>query len=771
MSDFQDRRPAHRDPAGSRGPGGQRPRRRGEEPGPVHQAVFRWEGNQGRQGTGMKAVAYSCPAELADELGRELGPLLWVSGTAAPYPSVVRTRTADGRIMLVRRWPTTDRGGRPSTVSHALIGDARTLGTENCLGLAHGGWGSTRESAEQASGERKPVAFSQLTPLVSQRLPGMTNQLASVRSTLVLVAAEWLRDPEQRVSLLTNEVDPGGGLDPAEVPLVYLGLYRLFGSWLGQDWTFATYDTSDTHQLRLMCVSRWEPDAGGSGPLARVTGRMAGEATFEHAAAARLVDHLLAHPAAAPGVPQLTELLRDGAALGRQRRRARLQEILFPEHRRGARTAASPRLGREADPAPEGPGRFPEPSPAPEGPGRFPEPSLSPEETDRYRKPSRAPEPEPERPDRTPEPERRERPERIPEPERPDRPDRVPEPERSRAPEPDYTAEGPLPRAPEAEYGSRTPPGRPASPWAERAATAPAERPEPLPEPFAPPPPGTPPTHSAQTPHPATAPPPHHAEPPGSGYPRLPGGYTPAPAARETPLREALHGLRRGDTAGHDALAERLRGVSDERLLAELRSEGLPQAPLELLLNELGSVGRTSTRPEPMRHELCGEVLRHGLYFTPNRPGSEAVTRMSLAAQSARLFSWAVAPLARDGRYLLDLQELLHRMSRDRDLSAGSWLRQSITDPPSGVAPDLPPALWQQLLRDTATRTTSPYQAPRTPQPPLSPLTPAPVSPSAPQESPGWRSRITERTNQAGCVVGCTLGLLAVLIAVVVVFV
>ncbi|MGN5636909.1 hypothetical protein AAIO99_33280, partial [Streptomyces sp. AC154] len=360
MSDFHDRRPAHRDPAGPRGQGGQRPRRRGEDPGPVHQAVFRWEGNQGRQGTGMKAVAYSCPAELADELGRELGPLLWVSGTAAPYPSVVRTRTADGRIMLVRRWPTTDRGGRPSTVSHALIGDARTLGAQNCLGLAHGGWGSTRESAEQASGKRNPVPLAKLEPLVAQRLPGMTNQLASVRHTLTLVAAEWLRDPEQRVSLLTDETDPGGGLAPDDVPLVYLGLYRLFGSWPGRDWTFATYDTSDTHQLRLMCVSRWEPDAGGSGPLARITGRMAGEATFEHAAAARLVDHLLAHPAAAPGVPQLAELPRDGTAPGRQRRRALLEEILFPEHRRGTRPATPRERDRDTTGTPEKPDAFPE---------------------------------------------------------------------------------------------------------------------------------------------------------------------------------------------------------------------------------------------------------------------------------------------------------------------------------------------------------------------------------------------------------------------------
>uniref|UniRef100_A0AAU2VRU9 Uncharacterized protein n=1 Tax=Streptomyces sp. NBC_00008 TaxID=2903610 RepID=A0AAU2VRU9_9ACTN len=734
MSDFQDRRPAHRDPAGAGprgqgGQGGQRPRRRGEEPGPVHQAVFRWEGNQGRQGTGMKAVAYSCPAEIADELGRELGPLLWMSGKAAPYPSVVRTRTADDRIMLVRRWPTTDRGGRPSTVSHALIGDARTLGAENCLGLAHGGWGSTRESAEQASGERKPVAFSQLRPLVSQRLPGMTNQLASVRRTLILVAAEWLRDPEQRVSLLTDEVDPGGGLAPDDVPLVYLGLYRLFGSWLGRDWTFATYDTSDTHQLRLMCVSRWEPDAGGTGPLARVTGRMAGGQKFEHLAAARLVDHLLAHPAAAPGVPQLTDLLRDGAALGWQRRRVLLQEILFPEQRRGTRTAGSPQRDRDADRAPEEPDRFPEPS--------------------------HAPEPEPERPARAPEP----------------------EPE----PEPDYAAEG-LSRAPEADYDSPPPPERPASSWAERAAAAPPERPGPLPELFTPPLPAMPPAHSSPSSAPSTPPttppstPPHRAEPTGSGYPRLPGGYTPAAASREAPLREALHGLRRGDTAGRGALAERLRSLSDEQLLAELRSEGLPQASLELLLNELGGVGRTSTRPEPMRHELCAEVLRNGLYFAPNRPGAESVPRSALTEQSAALFTWAVAPLARDGRYLRDLQELLHRMSRDRHSSAAGWLRQSITDPPGGSAPDLPPVLWQQLLRDTATQTPVPYQAPRTQQPPLAPLTPAaapvPVSPAAPQEPPGWWNRVTELMNRVGCVVTgllLLLLLLAVLIAGVVI--
>ncbi|GAA4965397.1 hypothetical protein GCM10023238_36290 [Streptomyces heliomycini] len=79
MSDFQDRNPFPDDPAGPRGPEGGG----GATGGSVHQVVFRWDGNHGRQGTGMNAVAHSCDPGRAGELGRELGPLLWVSGAAA----------------------------------------------------------------------------------------------------------------------------------------------------------------------------------------------------------------------------------------------------------------------------------------------------------------------------------------------------------------------------------------------------------------------------------------------------------------------------------------------------------------------------------------------------------------------------------------------------------------------------------------------------------------------------------------------------------------
>ncbi|MER6310381.1 hypothetical protein [Streptomyces sp. NPDC001657] len=327
----------------------------------VHQVIFRWDGNQGRQGTGMKAVAHSCTAERAEELGRELGPLLWVSGAAAPRPSVVRTVSRDGDVMLVQRWPTTDRGGRPSTVSHVLIGAPGTLKTRQSLGLAYGGW-SPRESAEQATGQLRPVACGELDALARRWLPEMEGRLSTVQRPLILIAAEWLRDPAQRISLLMEEEEPPGQPGPDPAPLVYLGLFLLFGSWLGREWTFATYDTVDSHPLRLMCVPRWEPDAGGPGPLARVDVRTPVQPQVEHKAANRLVKHLLAHPPGSPGLPQLIDGLRNAATLDRPRRQALLKDFLSADRPPAPRPAAA---APQPDPGPPT-GLAPAPAQAPE---------------------------------------------------------------------------------------------------------------------------------------------------------------------------------------------------------------------------------------------------------------------------------------------------------------------------------------------------------------------------------------------------------------------
>lgn len=629
----------------------------------MHQVVFRWDGNQGRQGTGMKAVAHSCSAGRAEELGRELGPLLWVSGTAASRQSVVRTLSRDGDVMLVQRWPTTDRGGRPSTISHVLIGDPTTLKTRQCLGLSYGGWGS-RESAEKASGRQRVIECAQLDAVARKRLPAMLELLPAVKRALILVAAEWLRDPAQRVSLLAEEKGQPGWPDQEAVPVAYLGLFLLFGPWLGQEWTFATHDTVDTHQLRLTCVPRWEPDAGGAGPLARVMGRRV-TPQFEHKAAARLVDHLLdhllAHPEAAPGVPQLVEELAGGAELEWTRRRVLLNEILSTDRRTATRTDA---------PAP----RSVEPGPVGEG------------DEDQER--------------------------------------------------------------------AETTPARPPKPY---AYPDPYLDPHPYPDAY-----GDPHSNAYTDPAPAGSPPAVPVRP----------LRTPVQTPVQTPAHEAygLHGdlrdHRRGNHMQRGLLAARLRTLPDELLLGELRSADLPAESVELLLDELGNDHRVQERRPEMRHDLCAEVLHNGLYFTPYGQGPEPVSRTAMVTRAADLFTWAVAPLARDERYLRDLRELLHRMTRDSHPTGGNWLRQSIIAPANGQAPDLPPVLWQQILRDVLSRGERVPSAPQAPYAVPAPTT-APEPSSTPPRPPTLTSRLSDLANNPGCVMGAGLGVIAVLLTIV----
>lgn len=654
-----------------------------QDRGPVQQVVYRWDGNHGRQGTGMNAVAHSCDAERAEELGRELGPLLWVSGAAAARPSVVRTLSGDGAVLLVRRWPTTDRGGRPSTVSHVLVGDRGTLKVRQCLGLAYGGWGS-REKAESASGKQDPVESAKLDALALKRLPQMLDRLPSVKHALTLTAAEWLRDPTQRLSLLMEEKGHPGWPDEEEVPLVYLGLFLLFGPWLEQQWTFATYDTADSHPLRLTSVPRWEPDTGGSGPLARVRGGRPANSRFELWAGSELVRHLLAHPEADAGVPQLTDELRGGAALDWERRRARLKEI----------------LGTDRTP-PNGT-RIPALAPAP----------------------------------------------RTREPQEP-----VEAPERDRDPAPAAVASEPYATAyPESYTDSYAEP-------------RPEPRPEPRADPYA---------------HPHTPPPPHSHTPPhphahSAPVPPPPPPTAPPPSLHRPDLHRQLCGHRRGDVMGQSVLLAELRRQPDEVLVHELRTREIPPQSVELLLDVLGEPHRADGRSLELRHALCAEVLENGLYFTPHGPGADGRSGADRASRAARLFTWAVAPLARDERHLLQLQELLYRLSRDPHPTTGNWLRQSIIDPPGGRVPDLPPVVWSRLLSNALTRMDKPpHSAPPPAQSLPSPhAAPAPMTPP-PQPPPfgkqSFMARITGGFGTAGCLLAGGLSFCVIAIIIVIVW-
>ncbi|WP_217142268.1 hypothetical protein [Streptomyces sp. AC627_RSS907] len=883
MSDVRSGSAGRGEGAAARGPGG------GTDS--VHQVVFRWDGNHGRQGTGMNAVARSCTAERAEEVGRELGPLLWVSGAAASRPSTVRVVSRDGGVMLVYRWPTTDRGGRPSTVSHVLVGDPRTLKTRQCLALAYGGWGR-QEVAETVTGPQRTVDCAQLDRLALRRLPEMLERLPSVRDTLAVVTAEWLRDPAQRVSLLTEPGDRRSGHpDQDEAPLVYLGLFLIFGTWLRQEWTFATYDTVDTHPLRLMCVPRWEEGTGGSGPLARVTGRPVSDPRFEHWAADRLVDHLLAHREARAGVPQLVDEFADGATWDRTRRRERLREILDPDrHGTGTGRHAPARHvpdrngpGRDGTPltdtdragaawdAPDrhgtdltgtGRGGFGRPGPddtgwtgtgtpgrtGTEGPGRsgadrhggdragttrFGTGRHEPDRTGAGRNGA-----ERHNPDRTgtgrtgTEQTRTDRngtdqagtawtgtnqsdPNRhgtdqtgqdrtgqdrtgvdrtgtawtgtdLDDPDRHDPNRHGTDQTGGRHPVPIAGRPAPSASRPDVAAPGQGP-ATPASP----VVPEPSPSPEPSPGPSRGPAPepdlGRDP--ATLTPDPYSGPPysgPPYSGPPYSGPHAAPPPSEYAPSSPEAPARASrpgpgtapqhdhereLHALRqdlrdtqRGDSMRREVVRTQLRALPDESLVRELRSDDLPPDSVDLLLDELGDPRRVETRQEATRHALCEHVLRRNLYFSPPGQPGGPVSRTAMADRSADLFTWAVAPLARDPRYLTDLRELLHRMLRDTSVPAGNWLHKAVVAPPDGQAPDLPPELWQQLVRDALQRGTSLSAA--LPASAAAGPTPTPHAPSAPApERPDLTARLSEQLNKPGCLMGIVVGVIVVLIA------
>ncbi|WP_030592606.1 hypothetical protein [Streptomyces anulatus] len=303
-------------------------------PGRLDQVVFRWDGNQGRSHSGMAAVAHSCSAERAESLRRELGPLLWVPGPGpSPRTSSVRVPSRTGGTVLLQRWPTLDRGGRPSTACHAVFGDADTLTPLRCLGLGGSAW-SDRAVAETATGGLPTLDGARLRATAAERLRTMAQELPTVKKPLMVVTAEWLRDPSRRLSLLAEEHELPGWPRLNTAPLLYLGLLSVFGDWFGTEWSYATYDTVDTHPVRLTCVPRWTSQAADARSLARIRLRLPApaEGDVEMAAAKEMVEYVLDRPGMPPGVPHLTGELLSGARLPRQERRDALRRMLNTRH-------------------------------------------------------------------------------------------------------------------------------------------------------------------------------------------------------------------------------------------------------------------------------------------------------------------------------------------------------------------------------------------------------------------------------------------------------
>ncbi|GAA1934006.1 hypothetical protein [Kitasatospora viridis] len=322
-----------------------------DAPGQVDQLVVRWLGGQDK---GLGAAGYSVTPERAAELLDALGPLLRVEDSRA-QPSLVRAKVGS-EVALVRRWPVRDRHGRPSTASHLLVGPLEALPMRECLLLRD--WPvAPPEFAEQESGQLPRLPVARLRAAAWERQAQTEAQLPVVRTALVAATAALLADPRRHLSLL------GPGLPdwPAHnhAALVVYGLHGIFGPrWLQQHWTFATYDTVDSHRLLVTTVPQWRRADGRDPLLTRLDPSQPLPRDLPHELARQLVGRFLERPRERPLLDELAQRWSE-TRRPPDRRLPELERVL----RATADRAATPGAGRPAQhPDPVGPPTHPEPT-------------------------------------------------------------------------------------------------------------------------------------------------------------------------------------------------------------------------------------------------------------------------------------------------------------------------------------------------------------------------------------------------------------------------
>ncbi|MFD7667144.1 hypothetical protein [Streptomyces sp. NPDC059788] len=273
---------------------------------PVHQIVFRWDADHAVGGAGVGPVAWSGNPDGLKPIYRSVAPLLRVPGDDA-RESLARVELPGepGRersVLLIRRIPDQDRGGRPSTCSHALLGSASVLTPRRCLALHAWSWEGSDVNLREVEGRSlECVPAKALREAAEREAPVLTERAGRFTGELTAVLAGRLRQPRQRLSVL----DRTGGAAPVHV---LWGLRNLAGPAL-PGWSFATHDTRDSGRFHYVFVPRWPvsatrdqqltrldparpgPGAPGGGPDDGLPdhGDLAGEAAL------RLVEHYMEH--------------------------------------------------------------------------------------------------------------------------------------------------------------------------------------------------------------------------------------------------------------------------------------------------------------------------------------------------------------------------------------------------------------------------------------------------------------------------------------------
>jgi hypothetical protein len=257
----------------------------------VDQVVFRWSGNAAADSSGLRPVGYSCDPDLARAVFRDIGFAVPVEGPVR-QSSLSRLRWED-RIVLLHRVVTPDPAGRPSTLCHALLGSERQLSPRVCLALHRWNWrGRGAVPLDQVTGRLPRLDREALRVHLEDGRAGIEARFASAYGPLTRAAAELLRAPERRLSVL----DRSRG---EESPLVLWGLTRLFEAQLGE-WTFSTYETTDSGLCRVMFFPVWPESAAQDSSVTRIDAAAGAEVEDRGEAddiAAVLVDWYLTDPA------------------------------------------------------------------------------------------------------------------------------------------------------------------------------------------------------------------------------------------------------------------------------------------------------------------------------------------------------------------------------------------------------------------------------------------------------------------------------------------
>ncbi|MFH8343978.1 hypothetical protein [Streptomyces sp. NPDC018045] len=318
---------------------------------PVHQIVFRWDADHAVGGAGVGPVAWSGNRTGLQPIYRKVASLLSVPGDGA-RESLARVELRgepghESSVLLIRRIPGQDRGGRPSTCSHALLGSASVLTPARCLGLHTWRWEGSGVNLREVEGRSLECVPPQALREATERAaPALTDRTEQFAGELTAVLAGRLREPRQRLSVL----DHTGGDGP--VPVLW-AVWNLAGRAL-PGWSFATHDTRDGGPFRYVFVPRWPVSATQDQQLTRLDPARPDHDDPAEEAASRLVEHYLDIRYDPGALKETRRALAEQHVFGAERpdERVRLvyEALKWLSHAGGHRRARTDRVAEPREP-------------------------------------------------------------------------------------------------------------------------------------------------------------------------------------------------------------------------------------------------------------------------------------------------------------------------------------------------------------------------------------------------------------------------------------